>query len=46
MRVCMAALLAVGEDAISIKATTNEAMGFVGRGEGACAHAVALIVRG
>jgi 2-C-methyl-D-erythritol 2,4-cyclodiphosphate synthase len=46
MRVCMATLLAVGEDAISIKATTNEAMGFVGRGEGACAHAVALIVRG
>ncbi len=30
-------------DDISIKATTNEKMGFVGREEGACAYAVALI---
>jgi len=31
-------------DAISIKATTNERMGFVGRGEGIAAMAVATIV--
>ncbi|MCB0783540.1 MAG: 2-C-methyl-D-erythritol 2,4-cyclodiphosphate synthase, partial [Flavobacteriales bacterium] len=31
--------------AVGIKATTNEGMGFVGRGEGVCAHAVALLVR-
>ena len=30
---------------ISIKATTNERMGFVGREEGMAAHAVALIYR-
>ncbi|MFM7105212.1 MAG: 2-C-methyl-D-erythritol 2,4-cyclodiphosphate synthase [Flavobacteriales bacterium] len=30
-------------DAISIKATTNEKMGFVGREEGVCAYAVAMI---
>lgn len=32
-------------DAISIKATTNEKMGFIGREEGVVAHAVALIHR-
>ena len=32
-------------DRISIKATTGEAMGFVGRREGAAAHAVAAIVQ-
>lgn len=35
----------LGEDAISIKATTNEGMGFVGRGEGIAALASATIVR-
>jgi len=45
MREAMAPLLAVGIDAVSIKATTNELMGFVGREEGACAYAVALVVR-
>lgn len=30
-------------DAISIKATTNETMGFVGRQEGVCAYAVTMI---
>ena len=33
----------IGEDDISIKATTNEAMGFVGREEGVVAYAVCLI---
>lgn len=32
-------------EAISIKATTNEGMGFVGRGEGIAALAVATLVR-
>ncbi|MBK7297206.1 MAG: 2-C-methyl-D-erythritol 2,4-cyclodiphosphate synthase [Flavobacteriales bacterium] len=45
MRAVIAAILGVGEDAVGIKATTNEKLGFVGREEGACAHAVALIER-
>jgi 2-C-methyl-D-erythritol 2,4-cyclodiphosphate synthase len=45
MRATMAPLLGVGEDAVSIKATTNEMMGFVGREEGVCAYAVALVQR-
>lgn len=45
MRSTMAPLLGIAEDAVSIKATTNETMGYVGRGEGVCAHAVALIQR-
>jgi len=45
MRAAMAPLLNVAEDAVSIKATTNERMGFVGREEGACAYAVALVYR-
>ena len=35
----------LGADAISVKATTNEGMGFVGRGEGIAALASATIVR-
>lgn len=35
----------ISTDAISIKATTNEKMGFIGREEGVVAHAVALIQR-
>jgi len=45
MRSVMADLLKVGEDAVSIKATTNEGMGYVGRREGVCAYAVATVVR-
>ncbi|MEZ4756207.1 MAG: 2-C-methyl-D-erythritol 2,4-cyclodiphosphate synthase [Flavobacteriales bacterium] len=45
MCAAMAPLLGVPEDAVSIKATTNERMGFVGRQEGVCAHAVALVLR-
>jgi 2-C-methyl-D-erythritol 2,4-cyclodiphosphate synthase len=43
MRAVMAPLLGVAEDAVSIKATTNEKLGYVGREEGVCAHAVALL---
>ena len=43
MRALIAPILGVGMDAVSIKATTNEKMGFVGREEGVCAYAVALI---
>lgn len=45
MRAAMAPLLGVAPDAVSIKATTNETMGFVGREEGACAYAVALVYK-
>ena len=45
MQQIMAELLRVGEDAVSIKATTNERMGYVGREEGVCAYAVALLQR-
>jgi hypothetical protein len=38
-------MLGVEEDAVGIKATTNEKLGYVGREEGVCAYAVALIVR-
>ncbi len=43
MRTTMAEVMHVEESAISIKATTSEKMGFVGRKEGVAAHAVALV---
>jgi len=43
MKTNIAAALGVEPGAIGIKATTNEAMGFVGRGEGMAAHAVASV---
>jgi 2-C-methyl-D-erythritol 2,4-cyclodiphosphate synthase len=45
MRAVLAPLLGVEVDAVSIKATTNERMGFVGREEGVAAHAVTLITK-
>ena len=45
MRVTIAALLQVEVDCVSIKATTKEKLGFVGREEGLEASAVALIVK-
>jgi 2-C-methyl-D-erythritol 2,4-cyclodiphosphate synthase len=43
MKSRIAAVAAIGEEDISIKATTNEKMGFIGRQEGLVAYAVCLI---
>ncbi|WP_432481619.1 2-C-methyl-D-erythritol 2,4-cyclodiphosphate synthase [Moraxella sp. ZY200743] len=43
MRQCIADILKVEEDCISIKATTNEKMGYLGRGEGIFASCVVLL---
>ena len=43
MKKTLALLMNVEENAVSIKATTNEKLGYVGREEGVCAYAVALI---
>ena len=46
MRETMARLLEIAVDDISIKATTTEKMGFVGRGEGLVAYATVLLEKG
>ena len=43
MKENIAAALGIAADAVGIKATTNVTMGFVGRGEGMAAHAVASV---
>ena len=43
MKKNIAAAAGIDEDDISIKATTNESMGFIGRQEGVVAYAVCLI---
>jgi 2-C-methyl-D-erythritol 2,4-cyclodiphosphate synthase len=45
MRQNIADVLALPIQRISVKATTSEGVGFVGTGEGAVAHAVALLVQ-
>ncbi len=45
MKKILAAVMNISEDDISIKATTSEKLGYVGRGEGVNAMAVVLIVR-
>lgn len=45
MKACLAPLMAVELDDISIKATTTERLGFTGREEGISAYAVVLIER-
>jgi len=43
MRRNIASCLDMDMNNVSVKATTNEKLGYVGRQEGACAHAVCLI---
>ncbi len=43
MKKCLADVMEISEEDISIKATTTEQLGFVGKKEGISAHAVVLI---
>ncbi|MCR5326300.1 MAG: 2-C-methyl-D-erythritol 2,4-cyclodiphosphate synthase [Bacteroidales bacterium] len=43
MRRCLAEVMAVDVDSVSVKATTTERLGFVGRGEGCEVWAVVLL---
>lgn len=45
MRVKIAEALGIGTGATSVKGTTNEGMGWIGRGEGIAAIAVAMITQ-
>jgi 2-C-methyl-D-erythritol 2,4-cyclodiphosphate synthase len=45
MRLSMADVLGIAVEAVSVKATTTERLGFCGRGEGIAALAVVLIAR-
>ena len=44
MRAAIADIVGIEQDRISVKATTNERMGFVGRSEGMVALATATVV--
>ncbi len=43
MRECLASVMGVSVDDVSVKATTTEKLGFVGRGEGCEVYAVVLL---
>lgn len=46
MRHCLAGVMGIDDDRVSIKATTTERLGFTGREEGMSAYAVATVVKG
>ena len=46
MRECLAGVIGVDVSQVSVKATTTERLGFVGRGEGCEVWASAIVVRG
>ena len=43
MRECLASVLELDPDCVSVKATTTEKLGFVGKEEGIAAHAVVML---
>ena len=45
MRQNISDVLTLPMQRISVKATTNEGMGFIGKGEGAVAHAIAMLIQ-
>lgn len=45
MKACLAEVMQIPEEDVSIKATTTEKLGFVGKEEGVSAHAVVLIYK-
>lgn len=45
MRACLAGVMEVNEEDVSIKATTTEKLGFVGKQEGVAAYATVLICK-
>lgn len=45
MRECLASVMGISVDRVSVKATTTEKLGFVGRSEGCEVYAVALLTK-
>ncbi len=45
MKTCIAGILEITSDDVSIKATTTEKLGFVGREEGVSAYTVVLLIK-
>ena len=45
MRECLASVMSISVDRVSVKATTTEKLGFVGRSEGCEVYAVALLTK-